>query len=255
MVVAWPLVAASLLVLATTALFVRVARLVLARAVAGEARLALRSFAAWWLSAAAVLFINGAHTFLVLVGVMDLAVHVTVQFLFVAPLAFALAALLYFLGYVYTGNARLARPIAFGAALFFMFNVYVFASVPEWRLVVSAWDAHIEPVAGAASPLFVAYGLAVTVPALLAAMLYGALYFRVQGREQRYRIGLVSSAFVMWFGVFAFAFVAGWHTEAWFPLSYELPGLAAAILVHAAFAPPLRIRPWLSAGKPGVEPA
>lgn len=224
--------------LATGALLIYAGFRVARRQASGEARLALRMFATWWFAVAAVILISGSPTLLYLAGVTSLSIHVALVYAVAAPLAVALWALLYYLVYIYTGRRWAIWPLGGAYALFFLFELYYFSAFGERRLDVTDWS--VRTVGGAFPPTWLSLTFAVllAVPILVVIVAYGRLYFRVKDRPHRYRVALISSAFLAWFGAVLVGYLLGWDRAEWFPLVYEAPGVIASLLVVAAFRPP-----------------
>lgn len=238
------LAAVALLGAATGATLAFVGRVTLRRAPQGEARPAALMFSAWWLAAGVAIVVQSSHAALGAVGVLDATLHATLLYANAAPLAVGLCGLLCYLVYVHTGSRRAFGPIVAAYALFFGFTVFVYARLGPWSVVAGEWDVRLVP-ANDEPALTLVFGTLFALPALVAAVGYAALLVRVREPEQRYRVGLVSGAFVLLFGALLLGFALRWHEASWYALSYQLPGLAAALLVLAAFRPPAWVgRRW-----------
>lgn len=241
-----------LLTLATTGLLAYAGLLVLRRPVHGEARLALRMFATWWLSAGLVLLLAGSHTMLGLLGLLDVRVHLAITYLTAVPLAVALWALLYYLIYIYTGRRAAIWPLTAAYALFLAFEIYYFSSLGPRTIETTAWSVRLargrDPPAG----LGAVFGLLVAAPTLFIVVAYGRLAARAKEPAQRYRVRLTSTALLVWFAPVLAAFLAGWDKAAWFPLVYQAPGVLAAAMIVAAHRPPGFLkRRWEARGAAG----
>lgn len=233
-----PLWTGALLPLATAALLAYVARLVLRRSTILADRLALRMFAVWWACAGLVIVLASAPTLLTLANAVDMRILDVTRTLTAVALALGLCGLLYYLLYIYTGERRLIVLLAIGYAAFFAFEIYYFAQFGERRLETTAWT--VRAVADSRPPAWMSalFGVAVAVPILAAAIGYGSLLARVRDPEQRFRVRVVTSAFVLWFAPLLLAFLVGWDDADWFPLLYQAPGVLAGALIVAAFRPP-----------------
>jgi hypothetical protein len=220
--------------------------LVLQRPASAHDRLAQRMFALWWSSAAAVILLSASPTILSLFGTPSIALIVAINYVLAAPLAAGLCGLLYFLLYVYTGRRGAILPLAVAYAAFFAFEVWYFAQFAGRHLETTPWQ--VRTVSDVQPPVLLRafFGALVALPALVAAVGYGALLRRVHAPEQRYRVLMISAAFVVWFAPLLAAYVAGLDQVAWFPLVYQVPGLVAAGLIVAAYRPPS----WLRSDEP-----
>lgn len=223
--------------LATVLLLAATGVLVLRRhGTSGASRVALRMFAAWWFSAAGVVLLAGSHTILALVGITATSVHLAIAYATAFPLAIGLWALLYYLIFIYTGRAWALWPLTIAYLLFLGSELYYFSQFGDRSLVENAWQ--IQFVGSARPPewMSIAFGALVALPILLAIALYAGLYRSTSDARVRRRIGLLSTAFGIWFGVVLLAFVLGWDRADWFPLTYEAPGFVAGILIVIAYS-------------------
>jgi len=224
--------------LATAALFAYVGGLTRHRHVMAADRPASLAFATWWYGAAAVLSLNGGQTLLALVGVKDVALYLTLIFAQALPLAAALAGLLIYLAYLYFGHFRAVAPIAAFYVLFLSYTLYYFSSLGPWTLHQSEWDSRLLSGNSRPDAAFYTFIVLLTVPVIVAAVAYASLYARSPERTQRFRIALVSLAFLLWFGAMAVGFIAVPPQTSWYPLVYQAPGLFASLLILLAFRPP-----------------
>jgi hypothetical protein len=108
--------------------------------------------------------------------------------------------------------------------------------------VVTAWDVRVVPEAPVSPGLSVAFGVLLAVPVVVASAAYAVLAFRVGGRAQRFRVGLITLALAQWFLLLLVSFVLGIQETAWFSIAYQVPGLVSAFFVVVAFRPPSWIR-------------
>ena len=232
--------------IATAGLLAYVGLLTAKRPAGHESQLALRMFALWWFSAGVVLLLSGMPSILGAFGIFDAGLALATTYILSVPLASALCGLVSYLVFVYTGSRTALRWIVAGYALFFLFELYYFGSFGPRELVATEWSVRAVAQTRPAVWLSAAFGIAVAVPVLACAVSYGALYFRVTQRDQRFRVALVSSAFLLWFGPLLFGFIVGWDRADWFPLVYEGPGVVASAMILLANHPPRRVRQWLT---------
>lgn len=243
-----PVWTGALLPLATAILLTYVGFLVLRRQTGARDRLALRMFALWWVCAGVVILLASMPTQLTLLGVADVGILQAITYVNAAPLAVGLCGLLYYLVYIYTGRQRAIIPIVIAYAAFFAFEIYYFSQFGARSLESTAWS--VRSVSAVRPPpwMSVLFGIAVALPILVAAVGYGSLLARVDGPEQRYRITLVSGAFLLWFAPLLLAFLVGWDDADWFPLLYQAPGVVAGLLIVLAYRPPAFVaRRWVGA--------
>jgi hypothetical protein len=226
----------------TAGMLAYVSALTWKRKVAPTERGAMRAFAVWWAAAAAVLFLTIARTALAMLGVQDLAPYVAMRYALAAPLAIAVWGLLYYLLYLYTGTRRVLWPLTAAYVGVFAYFLWYFSQGGAPTLQTTDWDVRLvsEPSPGpqAAS----AFGLVFGLPVIVATLAYGSLFFRVKERTQRWRIGMVSLGFLQLFGMVVVGFLAGWNKRDWYPLTYQLPALAASVMFLLAYHPPEALR-------------
>ncbi len=89
------------------------------------------------------------------------------------------------------------------------------------------------------------------VPEVVGAALYFSLFFRTTDRTLRYRIGLVSWALLLWFGV---SVTVGGVDDLGPVILTRLVGLLAALMVLVAYFPPRAIRKRLGVGSVESRP-
>lgn len=245
----WVVIQAAIQVL-SAALYFWVARIVLDRAVEGESRRANALFATWWLSLGVVYLLLPAFTLPARAfGYQNLALATALLYALFALIALAVWGLVYYLVYLYTGNARWFWPItAFYIALAFSL-LYLVA----W-LDPSGFDAsgRLTYTNQQLSPgPSIALGLAFSGPVILSAIGYGSLYFQARDPSSRYRIALVSGAFLVQFGWSLASSMLQLSRR--FPNSVTLSligsglAIAAALAIVLAFRPPPRVRARLAA--------
>lgn len=212
------------------------------RQVEGEAKLAAQLFAAWWVLLGAVTAITAAQGIAALAGVTDLAFYLTAVELEFLVLTIALWALLYYLVYVLTGSRVAMLPLTIFYSAFFVWILYLVALVRFDRVDLDGAAATLHPTVQVSPAVTGVLLVALLGPVLVAAVGYARLFFRVEGRTQRYRIGLVAVTLLAWFGSSAIASATGASKIVWWPIVSGLLGLAAAVSIFFAYQPPSFIR-------------
>lgn len=237
--------AGALLPLVTTALLTFVGVTVLRRGAPAPDRLALRLFGAWWFSAGAIILLGSAPTLLSLAGSPPMWVFDITTYATAVPLAVGLCGLLYYLLYIYTGRRELIRPLVVAYTAFFALTIWYFAQFGGRHLEETAFSVRIVSDVQPAAWVRAAYGVAVALPIVAAVVGYGLLLRRAHGKEQRFRVALVSTSFFLWFTPVLVAFVFGFDQADWFPFVYQAPGTLAAALISMAYHPPAFVeRRW-----------
>jgi hypothetical protein len=225
--------------LVVAVLYIVVGRLILARRVPGEAQLASNFFAIWWFALAGGSLIGVARKTFHITGILDLPMVVTMSYIELFFICFALLGLLYYLVFLYTGKRNAIYPMAGAYLLYYASLFYFITSHRPIGFEVGDWSIGIEyEIPPAESLITVILLLLLLIPQILAAFAYFLLFFRVEDRAQKYRIAMVSGAIVVWFGsALVGAFTPLNDLAAW-PIVSRVIGLAAALAVLFAFSPP-----------------
>jgi len=228
---------------ATCVLYGYVGFLMLARPVSPEASLANKAFAAWWFSLGGMTLLDGARRAIAAVGISDLAIHVAFVNASILALVFALASITYYLLYLYTGRRGVWIPVVAGHAVIYVYLLYLVVFLDPVALDQRTIAVNLEyatPASGGV--LWIALAL-ILGPVLFAAIAYGSLYRRVESPLQKYRVALVSSAFIVWFGAAPIlGFATGWSSTDWWPIVSAVLGLAIPMLIILAYRPPAWVR-------------
>lgn len=227
----------------TALLFAYAGLLTWRREVPAASRLANQAFSLWWWGAATIISLISLTNVLGLLGVLGNDLHTALHYLRAAPLSFALGSLMFYLLFVFTGRKGVLLPVVVAYALHHAFTLYFFIRMGPMHVVVSDWDVRVMPETPVAGPLSMAFGVALAVPIVAACAAYVVLAFRVGGRPQRYRVGLIAIALGQWFLLLLVAFALGLQQRDGFSMAYQVPGLVSALCVVVAFRPP----PWVRA--------
>lgn len=230
------------LVLTTAAIYAYVGVVTWRRRVGGEAQLASDLFATWWFALAATTIGGVATRLLGWAGVADLALYVTVSQVTLLGLCIALWGLLYYLLYLFSGNRKLIVPVSLFYVGFYSWLVYLTALRPPTGVTVEDWKVTLTYATTLPSSVTGAFILLLILPPLLGAIAYARLFFRVEDRTQRYRIGLVSFTIVAWFGTTLAAYYLQLGPSFGWQVASRLIGLVAASLIYAAYRPPGWVR-------------
>lgn len=242
------LLADAALALALAALYAYVARVVRDRPTTSrDADRAKGAFVTWWVCLAGLTLVGGVRSALGGLDVLHVGVHAALSYLTLPLLVAALWGLVDYLLYIYTGSARWRGVTMAAHAALGVFFLGLVAWMGPRGVTASDWSVtmeHARPLQGAL--LGVALAL-ILLPTLLAAGAYLTLAFRVRDRTARYRIAMVSGAFLLWFGSAAVASALGgarwWY---WWPLAARGVALFATLLILAAYRPPRAVRDALN---------
>lgn len=253
-----PLLAVSLADVVSGAFFAFVGVLVSRRTVSREARLAARSFTAWWYALAGLTIVAGFANSGGLLGVVTalagtaaITPVIVVGFVLTWLLfsCIALWGLLHYLIYLFRGRTS-AAPLGIGyTILFVIFALVVLQQSPQ-GVVASRFGVRVayeQPVAGFALVMLLLF---LVLPQIGGALAYASIYPRVEDPTARYRVALVSTSLLAWLGLSLLAAVLRVETtDAWLVFA-RLLALASATVILMAFAPPSFIRRRLDA-RPG----
>lgn len=234
--------------LLTASLYGYVGVILMKREARGPSRRALLLFSVWWFCLGGTSAMGALRTGLLMLGVDDLDLHVALSLASVLVLVVGLFSLLYYLLYLHLGRESLMGWLAAAYFAIFVYFVYLSLWLDPQAVRLDGWQA--ETVNGrmlVGGHLWAAL-LLLLAPTVLAAALYGSLFFRLEDPEHRYRIALVSGSFILWFGglpVIGLAF--GLSDEDWWRLLSRFVGLLIPLLIIAAYRPPAWVRKRLDA--------
>lgn len=232
------LLASAALTVLTAAVYLYLGRLVNRRPLDGAAKRAIWAFAAWWVGLGLVTLADSTALLLAASGIATVPVHVTVTHVTVAGLTVGLAGLLYYLLYVYTGNEGVAWPVAAFYAVFYVVTMYYLNATQAAGVTVSDWSVSVDYAQRSGGVLLSLILGMLILPILFAAIGYGSLFFQVESRSQRFRVGMVSGAFIVWFGSALLAQVTGFNEAAYWPVASQVIALLAPLAIILAFNPP-----------------
>lgn len=238
--VAVGLAAVSTLDAATGILYVFVATRLAARHVEGPARRAWTAFQVWWIAIAALSLIDGARGLAAALGAAEpwwpaiLASH----YAYIALLALSLAALLYYLIYLFTGSERWFVPVAlfYGA---YLATALAYAAMHQ-PVGVQAYELYstIEYAIPASDGFAIVFFVLLFLPQIGCAAGYAALSRRVPDAAARLRVRIVAWSLIAWLGLNLVGDVAGWFGESSWQIGRRVVGLVAVLAILVAYDPP-----------------
>jgi len=244
------LAASAIVALVAAAAYGYVAARLYRRPVSPGARLALSQFSLWWGGLGASSAVSAVEATLALGGWLTLDLAVTLSLFVVLLDVIFLWGLTGFLVYVYTGRYHLV-PLSGFYALFYLVALYYEILGHPYAVVVQA-GAPTLLAHTVNEPVLVAFILlALLVPEIAAAILYLSLLRRTHDPAQRYRIVMVGSSILLWFGILAFVPST---TVAW-NLTKGVLEIVPALLSLLAYQPPAGVRRRFRTGAPfGASP-
>lgn len=239
------------LALATALVFAYVGQMTLRRRPTEiDGARALRRFAAWWFGLAAYTLVGGLRSAMAAAGNLDLTLHAAVSNLSTIPLVVLLWGVVSYLAYIYTGRrAALTASTVLHVAIL-VFYAGVLLTFEPVAVRAQTWTVSIDYADGGLPGWVTALVLfSILGPTLAAAVGYASLYFRTRERNARYRIAMVSSGFLLWFGSAAVASLTPIAQAEWWPPASRLLGILATAIILAAYRPPAWVRVRF-----GIEP-
>jgi hypothetical protein len=245
----WTLVATAIVSIVATVGYGYVALRLYRRPVSPGSRLALTQFSIWWGGLGASAAVSAIEALLAFGGVLSLDLAVAFELFVVLIDVVFLWGLTGYLVYVYTGRYHLLPLSAFYAAFYFAALYYEILEAPYAVMVQAgapALEFHQPNV-----PLLEAFILlALLVPEIAAAILYLSLLRHTHDPAQRYRIWLVGSSILLWFGILAFvpSTTVGWT------LTKGILEVVPALMSLLAYQPPAGIRRRLKLGEAAAGP-
>lgn len=227
------------LAIATAILYVYVGAITLRRPTSdAPSRRAVRLFAVWWFGLAALTLAGTLRTIVVLAGYTDPTLHNVYSWISIVPLVAILWGLVSYLGYIYIGRTSVFTVTSIFHALLLAGLAYLVAIRPVTSVALGDFGVQLGYATELSGPVTGILIAAIILPALAAAIGYASLYFRTNDRSARYRIAMVSGAFVLWFGIAGLATPAGLSDlESW-PLASRVIAFLATLMVLAAYQPP-----------------
>lgn len=225
------------------------------RPVVGDARNAVFLFATWWIALAGSTFLDAAESFLAAAGIRHLAVFTVLAYTSLFLVSMALLGLVYYLVYLFTGRSGALDYLAAFYVGFFAIALYSLSSADPTGVEVGRWTVNLtyaKPVGGSLLQVLI---LLLLFPPILGALGYLRLFSRVDDPTQRYRIGLVGTSILLWFGSAYGASLVGLSDAVWWPIASSGIGLLAAMAIWAAYLPPSWVRSSLDVEPLGASEA
>lgn len=214
---------------------------------AGADREALHAFGWWWYGLAGLNFYAAVVNPFVAANLVDLDLYVTFLLAVLFVLCVALWGLSYYLIYLFSGDRRWRTPLAILFAGYAVWITYLVIAANPNGYTVTRWGARIDYEYEWGGSVGRILGLLLFGPIIIGALGYLSIYFRVEGRQPRYRIAIVALTMLLWFGSSIVASWSGFNRWEWWPLVNRFISLSGAVMVLAAYKPPPFIRRWLEA--------
>lgn len=237
--------------LVTALLYAWIASLVQHRSLSAEARAANTMFATWWGGLGILYGLSALYNAAAAFDLVTLPIAIAYIDILLVLLCVALFGLLGYLLYLYTGSRSWYLPLGIAYAALAIGLFYMISWMEPIGFKSGGIGLQLEYARELPERVSRVVGFLISIPIVGAALLYGSLFFRVKAPEPRYRIALVASAFLFWFGWSAISTSLSLARR--FPDSVALYvwNSAIAILVPLvivmAFRPPRWVRQRLEA--------
>lgn len=251
------LLAGSFLDVVAAATFATIGVLVMRKRVAAEARAASRMFGLWWAALALLTFLAGPGVNGGLLGLLaatrglDLAPGLLLAFA-IAWATLACAAvwgLLVFLVYVFRGHDRTV-PFGLAYLLLALFFAWTAAQEGPRSLVDAAWGVRVAYEHPVSPPALAVYLIFLELPQIGSAVAYATLIGSADVRRERVRVALVGGSLAVWLSLSLLIGSLQLDREASWVLFQRFLGLASALAILVAYAPPRRLNGWLDQAIP-----
>lgn len=196
-------------------------------------RVALSSFAIFWLGLGTYGLFDSSWTLASLLGASSLPFAVTVLHVKVAAISAGFGGLVAYLVRVYSGST----PIVYSVGGYY---AIVFALL-EWHYVrraptgqhLGTWGAALDYASASVEPWWTFLLMMLLVPPMIAAIMYGSLLRVTHEPAQRRRIVIVTVSLVLFLAPSLLSWSFG-HWFWWGIAEKLLSGLAAAAMLHVA---------------------
>ena len=203
-----------------------------------ESRIAWQFFTVWWYGLAATTLIGGLLHLLGALGLTNLAVFVTANYVSLQLSCLALLGLFYYLTFLFTGNSRWLTPLTILYTIFFILLIYFFTASNPIGVTLEPWDTTLAYEFPPTRPVVVGLVVLLIASQLLGGFAYFTLYFQVPDVTQKYRILLVSWSISIWFLSPFVGVLLGLDERDWWQIVSRFIGLASALITLMAYIPP-----------------
>lgn len=225
--------------LAASLLFLHVGNVLRRRRVSPEAGLANRMFVLWWMCLGGLGIFGAIQNLAYLAGALPIWLYQATTVAVLAVLFLGLWGLQFYLVYLYTGSRRSFAPLGvfYGLIYFATLALVSYIGTPE-AIVDDGWSLRAEPEVEFGVLFSLSFVLLIVGPQVAAAVAYARLYRRADDRTQRYRIAMVTTAILVWFGSSIIATLLDISEATSWRLASRVIGILAALAILFAYRPP-----------------
>lgn len=227
----------------TALLYLYVGHVLRKRRVSTDARLAQSMFILWWQSLGGLGLLSAGVLVLYTVGSLEIWVYQAYITFVLLVLFLALWGLQFYLVYLYTGSRRSFAPLGVFYAMLFLatLGLIEYIGAPE-RLVDDGWSIKAEPTTEFGLAFNLVFVLLIVGPQIVAAIAYARLYRKTSDKTQRYRIGMVSTSIIVWFGSSVLGTAASVSQGVTWQLFSRAISTAGVLVILMAYKPPAWVR-------------
>jgi hypothetical protein len=212
------------------------------RQVTPGANTAWLMFVTWWYALALATLTQGLLSLLGAFGILGLPLFTTITIVNLLTTCVALAGLVFYLLYLYTGKNSLLWPVGIFYLFYYGLLVYFLEASNPIGVTVNRWSTSLQYQSLVKGPLLLIVYILLVFPQILGSLAYFMLFFQVKTKTQRYRILLVSWSIIIWFLSAFLATIAGLSQQDWWQIASRLIGLGAALTILFAYQPPSWIK-------------
>ncbi len=238
--------------LAATAVYLFVGYQLYRRQVSPQARLASVQFSVWWAGLGADAGITGLQGVFYVGHALTFPLALTFEMIDLVVVSVLLWGLVGFLVYVYSGKYHLGWLTVYFASFYVVATYYILSEMP-YAVGTQAGLPMLEYAGTGNLALALYVVLGILGPELVGAILYLTLLRRAHDATRRFRIALIGSSILLWFGLDLF--IPSNTTEE--VLVRSLLQFIPPLMALLAYFPPARLRARLGLASidNGVETA
>ena len=196
---------------------------------------ALLFFAIWWLATSLNQYLGSTLYLAAAFGFTDVSLQLAYVLFQRLLLAVSLVALMQYLLYLQTGRDHVAwLSVVYGS--YWVLAIYDVIARDPVGVESFGWRTDLV-FAHPSIALFQALQLIIVLPPVVGALALLRVYKRVEGRERRVRIAMLSGGFVVWWITAVVAGNPSTYDVAWLQLANRVIGIVVALGILFAYQP------------------
>lgn len=230
------LVAGAGLAATAAAIFAYVGSRLSHRKVSPESVTAAQAFVLWWYGLSLTTALAALQNVLAYGGIVDPPLHLTILLFNLLVVCVALAGLVFYLVFLYSGRAGAAYYVGAFYVLVFVGLLYYAVAFNTGQLIVKRWNVTMLP--DAPTSLLAILILAIVGPEFGGAVALLALRRRLEDPTARYRVTVVGLSLLLWLGIVTVGAVGGLSANDLWQIVSRVVSIGAAFGVLLAYFPP-----------------